>query len=130
METRMSEKPCILVLGGDELAVRTTVDALRQAGWEALGTSDPWEAILLVSRRTFSLIIQDPLVRGFGDVDLEHILEEDPVLKDVPRIVSSTREELLEAVQNVLAPRIPAWDPPVREATRFFRRLKPAPALH
>lgn len=129
METRMSETSCILVLGGDAVAVTTTVDALRQAGWEAVGTSDPWEAILLVSRRTFSLIVQDPLVRNFNDVDLESILKEDPALKDVPRILSSDREELLAAVRNALVPSFPQAEPSLREATRFVRRRRPVPAL-
>ena len=123
-------KGSILVLGGDERTVQKTVDALRQAGWEALGTSDSWEAILLVSRRTFSLIVQDPRVRNFGDVDLEEILTEDPLLKDVPRILTFKREELLDSVQSLLEPRFPSEESSEREATRFVRRRRAVPALH
>lgn len=123
------QKDCILVLGGDERTVRATVDDLRQAGWEAFGTSDSWEAILLVSRRTFSLIVQDPRVRNFGDADLEEILTGDPALKDVPRILTFTRQDLLDSVRNALAPGFPSEESSSRDATRFVRRSRPMPAL-
>ncbi len=136
METRMSEESCILVVGSEEVFVSTTVGALRQEGWNALGTSDPWEAILLVSEREIDLIVRDLNMESLGAIDFNAILSSDPVLKETPTIYYAVegdpslfrQDDLLEAVRTTLNPRFPAEEPSGSD-TRFVRRSRPNPAL-
>jgi hypothetical protein len=121
----MSETCCILVLSGDPDLVSSTVAALRKAGRNALGTSDPWESILLVARRSFALIVEDGDLKDFGAIDFGAILNEDPELREVPRIRIAGRDDLLTAVENALNPRLPPEEPS-RTDTRFVRRRRPS----
>jgi CheY-like chemotaxis protein len=139
MQTRMSESSCILVVGADDVLVSTTVGTLRQEGWAALGTSDPWEAITLVSERDIALIVRDLNLESLGTVDFNAILSGDPVLKDTPTIYYAvqgdpglfSQDDLLEAVRELLPQRLPPEEPS-RSDTRFVRRSRPAqvPAMH
>ena len=139
MKTRMSESSCILVVGADDVLVSTTVGTLRQEGWAALGTSDPWEAVTLVSERDIALIVRDLNMESLGAVDFNAILCGDPVLKDTPTIYYAvqgdpglfSQDDLLEAVRELLPQRLPP-EGPSRSDTRFVRRSRPAqvPAMH
>lgn len=131
MQTGMSETSSILVVGGDEVLVSTTVDALRKDGWSAVGTSDPWEAILLVSQRSISLIVQDLDLKGFGGADFTSLLSADPALNELPTIFISVvgepssfrQDDLLAAVRNTLTPSFPSEEDS-RSDTRFVRRSR------
>jgi DNA-binding NtrC family response regulator len=125
----LSESSCILVVGATEAQVSTAVAALREAGWNAVGTADPWEAISLVSRRSFALILQDQEMAGFGALDFSTIVSGDPVLQDIPAIrysgIDLELPRLLMAVENALHPRFPSDEPSLSD-TRFVRRRRPA----
>ncbi|HZE97949.1 MAG TPA: hypothetical protein VE981_13050 [Planctomycetota bacterium] len=133
MQTKTSETPCILVMSGDPLLVSTAVDVLRSAGRNAVGTSDPWEAILLASQRTIDLIVRDQDLSGLGSDDFCFLLSEDPVLKDVPTVLLPAdgvggqllQQDLLAAVDHTFNPRFPSEVPTGRD-TRFIRRRRPA----
>jgi CheY-like chemotaxis protein len=109
------------------------IDVLRHSGWTAVGTSDPWEAISLVSQRDFNLILLDRNMGAFGTSGFTSILADDPVLSQVPRILfnrdggcsPAAQEALLASVRNVLDPRFPSEEPSSTQ-TRFVRRRRPA----
>lgn len=126
--TNMSEETCILVVGGDQVHVSTALDALRQAGWNAVGTWDPWEAVLLLSRRSFSLIAMDQGMPGLDTLGFTALLGEDPALKEVPKVPFTKAlppNELLDAVRNLLELHFPP-EQPSRRDTRFVRRRRPS----
>jgi CheY-like chemotaxis protein len=132
----MSETPCILVVGADEVFVSTTVGALRREGRCALGTSDAWEAMQLVTERPIDLIVRDLNMESLGAVDFNAILANDPVLKDTPTIYFAVegdpslfrQEDLLAAIRELLPPRFPS-EGSSRGDTRFVRRSRPAHSL-
>jgi len=126
MGTRVWETSSILVVGPDEDRVASAVDALRHADCNALGTSDPWEAMLLVSQRSFDLIVQDPEQEGFGASDFSAILDGDPERKGTPILLHAGEGGLVDVVRNTLSPRFPP-EAPARSDTRFVRRRRPEP---
>jgi CheY-like chemotaxis protein len=125
----MSEPSCILVVGIEDQQVLATIAALREAGWNVVGTTDPWEAIALVSRRSFDLIVRDQDLGGFGALDFSSILSDDPVLREIPTAVydrsSFDLPRLLASVENGLNPRFPP-EAPACSDTRFVRRRRPS----
>lgn len=126
--TNMSEEPCILVVGADDVHIATSVDAFRAAGWRALGTSNPWEAITLVTDRPISMILQDLGLAGMAVFDFSTLIAEDPALREIPRVhysPDSSPEELLRTVRSTLAPSFPPEEA-ARRDTRFVRRRRPA----
>jgi len=127
--TKLSEPSRILVVGATESQVSAAVAALVGAGWDAVGTADPWEAISLVSQCSFALIIQDEDMSGLGALDFSTIVRGDPVLQDIPAIqysgIGLDLPRLLTTVGNTLHPRFPSDDPSPSD-TRFVRRCRPA----
>jgi len=126
--TNMSDEACILVVGRDQVYVSTAVDALRNAGWNAEGTSDPWEAVLRVSRRSFALIAQDEDMDSLVTLGFTSIVGQDPVMKEVPKVPftkNSRPNELLATIRSLLEPHFPPA-PQVRSDTRFVRRRRPS----
>ena len=132
--TKLLEPSCILVVGAEDPQVLAAIDALREGGWNVVGTTDPWEAITLVSRRLFDLIVRDQDLSGFGALDFASILSDDPMLQEIPTVAySRTRFDLsglLAAVEQTLNPRFPSEEPSNSD-TRFVRRRRSvlAPAL-
>jgi hypothetical protein len=128
------EPSCILVVGAEDHHVLAAIGALREDGWNVVGTTDPWEAITLISRRSFDLVVRDQDLSGFGALDFASILSDDPVLQEIPTAVySRTRFDLpglLAAVEQALNPRFPSEEPSSSD-TRFVRRRRSslAPAL-
>lgn len=114
------------------------------AGWNAVGTSDPWEAIVLASQRTLSLIVLDPDVILGGGSDFYTLLREDPGLQHVPVILAAEGHQtwllreldvlvskpaeapaLLSTIRRLLVSPFPPEEPVEREE-RFVRRRRPS----
>ena len=125
--TKLLEPSCILVVGAEDRQVLAAIAALREGGSNVLGTTDPWEAITLVSQRSFALIVRDEDLAGFGALDFASILSDDPVLQEIPTATySRTRFEvpkLLASVEQALNPRFPSEEPSSSN-TRFVRRRR------
>jgi CheY-like chemotaxis protein len=129
------------------------VASLQQPGWTVVGTTDPWEAILLVSQVTVDLIILDLDVPGIGGSDFCSILRDDPGLETTPTVFywsgnteigapvrPAARDACFEkpahlptlraTVQRLLASPFPSEDFDSRDSersqTRFVRRRNPA----
>jgi len=132
--TKLLEPSCILVVGAEDQQVLAAIAALQEGGWNVVGTTDPWEAITLVSRRSFSLIVRDRDLENFGALDFSDILAEDPVLQEIPTATYSRNSfnlsQLLVSIDFALHPRFPSEEPSTSD-TRFVRRSRPrsAPAL-
>lgn len=128
-----SAPPGILVVGARSQPMRDALDHLRSAGWSVLGTTDVWEAILLLSQRPFLLLVQEEGLDGPALVDLSYILESDPSLRELPRLTYSPEsvERLVTDVALQLRPPFPPEEAPAL-GTRFVRRRRPipAPAFH
>jgi len=116
------------VVGAENPHVLAAIAALREGGWNVVGTTDPWEAITLVSQRSFSLIVRDRDLERFGGLDFSTILEEDPVLQEIPTATYSRNTfdlpQLLVSVDFALHPRFPSEEPSTSD-TRFVRRCRP-----
>jgi CheY-like chemotaxis protein len=125
----MLEPSCILVVGAEDQQVLATIAALREAGWNVVGTTDPWEAITLVSQRSFALIVRDRDLAGFGALDFSSLLDDDPGLQEVPTVTYSRTSfelpRLRASVDFALNPRFPSEEPSCSD-TRFVRRHRPA----
>jgi DNA-binding NtrC family response regulator len=121
------EPSCILVVGAEDRYVLAAMGALREGGWNVVGTTDPWEAITLVSRRSFSVIVRDQDLSGFGALDFFSILSDDPMLQEIPTVAYSRScfdpSGLPAAVQQALNPRFPSEEPSSSD-TRFVRRRR------
>lgn len=126
--TKLLEPPCILVVGAEDQQVLAAVAALREGGWNVVGTTDPWEAITLVSQRSFCLIIRDRDLERFGVLDFSDVLGDDPVLQEIPTASYSRNSfdlsQLLVSVDFALHPRFPSEEPSTSD-TRFVRRRHP-----
>jgi CheY-like chemotaxis protein len=75
-----------LVVDASQECVDQMVASLRQPGRTVVGTTDPWEAITLVSQVTLDLIILDLDVPGVGGSDICSILRDDPGLQTIPTV--------------------------------------------
>lgn len=112
----------------------TAIAALREDGRNVMGTTDPWEAITLVSQRSFALIVRDRDLAGYGALDFSGLLGDDPGLQEVPTATYSRSSfdlsQLLASVDFALHPRFPSEEPSTSD-TRFVRRSRPSrtPAL-
>jgi len=124
------------------------VETLEGAGWAAVGTADPWEAIAFASRHSLSLIVLDLDLAGFGGADFCSLVVDDPGLQSLPAIFFSgdgafprlSRDSdvclakpfdpaaLLAAVRKLLVWPFPPEETP-EAPTRFIRRRRqPQPA--
>ncbi|HLY76092.1 MAG TPA: hypothetical protein VKU80_18380 [Planctomycetota bacterium] len=115
------------MIGAEDQQVLATIAALRESGLDVVGTTDPWEAIALVSQRSFALIVTDQALGGYGALDFFSILSEDPVLQEIPTAVYSRTSfelpRLLASVDQALHPRFPSEESSSTD-TRFVRRLR------
>jgi hypothetical protein len=116
----MSETPAVLVVGA---RASNVVGMVSDAGLHAVGTTDPWEAIVIASRRPLSLIILDPEVILGDGADFYTLLREDPCLQDVP-VIFTAEEDLLPAIRRLVSP-FPPEVPVAREERFVFRRRMP-----
>jgi CheY-like chemotaxis protein len=93
--TKVEGTPFILVVDDHEDIVQDEVLSLQQAGWNARGTTDPWEAIQIVAETSPSLIVLDLDMEGIGGSDLCTMIQDDPGLKDIPVIFLSTHASVI-----------------------------------
>lgn len=141
--TKVEGTPFILVVDSSEGHVVNAVAALRQAGWHAVGTTDPWKAITMLSQSAFSQIILDLDQTGDGIADFCGLLMDDPGLKDLPVIFYSwsahpqrlprpvdvcLRKPLNASELTAAVRRFVTWPFPPEETldppTRFIRRRR------
>jgi DNA-binding response OmpR family regulator len=126
---------------------------LEGAGWRAIKTTDPWEAMSLLSQMTVDLIVVDLDLPGVGGSGFCSLLSDDAGLQAIPAIfLWSTqteigaplrpssrdgslekplhRDTLLATARRLLASPFPPDEPEtVRERTRFIRRRRSVPSL-
>jgi len=100
--TKVEGTPFILVIEGDPHSVERAVRTLRDAGWDAIGTSDPWEAMQLIAECNLSLIVMDLDLQGVGGSDLCGMIQEDPGLTGIPMLFLSTHA-------GVIGPRLASF---------------------
>jgi CheY-like chemotaxis protein len=142
--TKLKDSDRILVVDASEAHVRDVVATLGAAGFSAVGTTDPWEAITLASRHSLSLILLDMDLTRLGGADFCSLVVDDPGLQSVPTIFfardgefpSLPRESdvclpkpldpasLLAAVRKLLVWPFPPEETP-EAPTRFIRRRRP-----
>jgi DNA-binding response OmpR family regulator len=138
--TNSSETSVILVVDASEERLTRILRAVADAGWIAVGTTDPWEAIVLASHYTLNLIVLDPDILLDGGSDFYTILREDPGLQEVPVIFTAEEHQswllrgldlllprsvdasvLLSTMRRLLVSPFPPEEPVEREE-RFVRR--------
>ena len=149
--TEMKETSLILVVDSTPAHLQELVSSLKNEGWNAIGTTDPWEAMMLVSEVTVDAIVLDLDLPGIGGVDFCSILRDDPGLESTPVIYYWSSQTELAApvrpaardlcfekpahlptlhasVRKLLAPPFPPEEeaPAARGATRFVRRKREA----
>lgn len=88
--TKVQGTPFILVVEGDPGSADRAVRSLRDAGWEAIGTSDPWEGMQLIAECQLSMIVLDLDLEGVGGSDLCAMIQEDPGMTGIPVLFLST----------------------------------------
>ena|SRR5258706_2251046 len=147
--TELKETSLILVVDSSQAHLQELISSFKGCGWNAMGTTDAWEAVTLVSQVRMDAIVLDLDLPGIGGVDFCSILRDDPGLESVPVISYwSTRTELAgplrpagrdlcfekpahlptlhAAVRKSLAPPFPpdVAAPAGRSPTRFVRRRR------
>ena len=100
--TKVEGAPFILVVEGDPVSADRAVRTLRDAGWEAIGSSDPWEAMQFIAECNLSLIVLDLDLQGVGGSDLCAMIQEDPGLTKIPMLFLSTHA-------GVIGPRLASF---------------------
>lgn len=147
--TKLKEPPFILVVGSPDEQAPEMAGALEGAGWRAISTSDPWEAMSLLSQMTVDLLLVDLDVPGVSSSGFTALLSDDEGLQSIPAIFlwsdrteigapmrPSARDACLEktmsadtlrstAARLLASPFPPDESTQPRERTRFIRRSRP-----
>ena len=151
--TKLKEPPFILVVDSSEEHGAEVAGTLEGAGWRAITTTDPWQAMSLLSQMTVDLIVVDLDLPGVGGSGFSALLADDAGLQAIPAVFlwstqteigapmrPSSRDACLEkplhrhtllatAVRLLASPFPPDEPETVRERTRFIRRRRGAASL-
>ena len=84
----LGDETLILAVDSDPLELRNLRDALAEAGYRPVATSDPEEALRLMSAHTPQLVLLDLMLPNADGIALMHDIL---ALADVPVILQSTR---------------------------------------
>ena len=74
----------ILALISTSVELQEAERTLRADGWDVLGTTDPWEAMTLLSRHPVNLILLDSGNGGPDGSVFCSLLDDDPALNGIP----------------------------------------------
>jgi len=95
-------KPKVLVVEDEEALQRTMVDALREAGFEALSASDGEHGLELAQARHPDLILLDIILPRRSGFEVLETLKADEGTSDIPVIVLTNLERISD-VERMLS---------------------------
>ena len=130
--TKTGENSFVLVVDRAKETVQAVIRSLTDAGWTAAGTSDPWEAIHLLTELPLHLILLGRDLPGMGGTDLCALIQNDPALCQIPVIFmdpgglpsSLAQSEGRRPSSWPFPPEEPAGGVGGKAETRFIRRQR------